>query len=228
MGQSVAVGPDPVWEHIFSTRDWGKYPPEHVVRFVARTFYQVPDRSAVRLLEIGCGPGANVWFMAREGFSVSGIDCSATAIRKAGERLAKEGLRADLRVGDNASLPWPSNTFDGVLENVSLCCNGSESIRAALAEVRRVLKPGAPFQSSFFSTKTWGYGTGTAVEPNAFRDVTEGPLVGTGFCLFVTRGGLTEFFKDFAIDAVERVSWTMEQEAQLVEQFVVACRNREK
>jgi SAM-dependent methyltransferase len=159
-----------------SAREWGKYPPEHVVRFVARTFYRVPNRSAVRLLEIGCGPGANVWFMAREGFRVSGIDCSPTAIRKARERLANEGLSADLRVGDNAVLPWPDNTFDGVLENVSLYCNGSQSIRAALAEVRRVLKPGAPFQSSFFTTSTWGYGTGTTMEPDAFRDVTEGPV----------------------------------------------------
>ena len=228
MAQSVAVGPDPVWEQIFSAREWGKYPPEHVVRFIARTFYRTPDRSAVRLLEIGCGPGANVWFMAREGFSVSGIDCSATAIRKAGERLAKEGLSADLRVGDNAALPWPDNTFDGVLENVSLYCNGSDSIRAALAEVRRVLKPGAPFQASFFTTRTWGYGTGTKVEPDGFRDITEGPLVGTGFCLFLTRDRLIELFKDFAIVAVERISWTMEHETHLVEQFVIACRNRGK
>jgi len=227
MSQSVAVGPDPVWEQIFSTREWGKYPPEHVVRFVARTFYRVPDRSHVRLLEIGCGPGANVWFMAREGFSVCGIDGSPTAIRKAGERLANEGLTADLRVGDNAALPWPNDTFDGVLENVSLCCNGSESIRAALAEVRRVLKPDAPFQASFFTTRTWGYGAGTTVEPDGFRDITEGPLAGTGFCLFLTRERLTEFFKEFANASVERISWTMENGKHLVEQFVITCRNRE-
>lgn len=228
MAQTLAVGPDPAWEQIFSTREWGKYPPEHVVRFIARTFYRVPDRSRVRLLEIGCGPGANVWFMAREGFNVSGIDCSPTAISKASQRLENEGLSADLRVGDNAALPWPDNTFDGALENVSLCCNGSDSIRAALAEVRRVLKPSAPFQASFFTTRTWGYGTGTPVERDGFRDVTEGPLVGTGFCLFLTRERLTEFFHDFAISSIERISWTMENEHRLVEQFVIACRNGEK
>lgn len=228
MAQTLAVGPDPAWEQIFSTREWGKYPPEHVVRFIARTFYRVPDRSRVRLLEIGCGPGANVWFMAREGFKVSGIDGSPTAIRQAGERLAKEGLSADLHVGDNAALPWPDNTFDGVLENVSLYCNGSDSIRAALAEVARVLKPNAPFQASFFSTRTWGYGAGTPVEPDGFRDVTEGPLAGTGFCLFLTRDRLTEFFEDFSIVAIERLSWTMENEHHLVEQFVITCRNGEK
>jgi ubiquinone/menaquinone biosynthesis C-methylase UbiE len=228
MSLSLAVGPDPAWERIFSSREWGKYPPEHVVRFVARTFYKVPNRIDVRLLEIGCGPGANVWFMAREGFDVAGIDGSASAIAKAKERLSKESLAPDLRVGDFTSLPWPDDTFDGLLENVSLCCNGQESIRAALNEVRRVLKPGAPFQASFFTTATWGYGLGTQVEPDGFRDITEGPLVGTGFCLFLTRERLSEFFGDFVNPAIERVSWTMENGRHLVEQFVISCRNPAK
>lgn len=228
MSQPGSVGPDPVWEQIFSSREWGKYPPEHVVRFVARTFYRAPNRTDVRLLEIGCGPGANVWFMARERFRVSGIDCSPTAICKAGERLASEGLSADLRVGDNAALPWADNTFDGVLDNVSLCCNGHQSVRAALNEVRRVLKPGAPFQASFFTTATWGYGLGTPVEPDGFRDITEGPLVGTGFCLFLTRERLSELFDDFVSPSVERISWTMSNGKHLVEQFVISCRNADK
>ncbi len=61
---------DPVWEEIFRRKEWGKYPPEHVIRFVARNFYRVADRASIRLLEIGCGPGANIWFMTREGFTV--------------------------------------------------------------------------------------------------------------------------------------------------------------
>jgi hypothetical protein len=51
----VTPGWDPVWEQIFSSREWGKYPPEHVVRFVDRNSYRVPDRKQVRLLEVGCG-----------------------------------------------------------------------------------------------------------------------------------------------------------------------------
>ena len=35
---------DLVWEQIFRRREWGKYPPEHVVRFVMTGFRSVPER----------------------------------------------------------------------------------------------------------------------------------------------------------------------------------------
>jgi len=44
---------DPVWERIFRSREqWGRYPPEELVRFMARHYYQVADRREVRVLEV--------------------------------------------------------------------------------------------------------------------------------------------------------------------------------
>ena len=215
---------DPVWENIFLSKGWGKYPPEHIVRFIARSFPGAKNRSGIRLLEIGCGPGANVWFMAREGFSVCGVDGSTTAINQAKQRLASEGLAADLRVGDYGQLPWPDSSFDGVIENVSLYCNPSAAIERALSEVHRVLRPGTPFLSSFFSDQTWGYGEGTMIERDGFVDLHEGPLAGAGFCLFLNRGRVQELFHIFKDVAVERVSRTMNDEQHLVEQLVITCR----
>jgi SAM-dependent methyltransferase len=218
---------DSVWEEIFRNKEWGKYPAEHVIRFVARNFFSIADRSKIRLLEIGCGPGVNVWFMAREGFSVSGIDGSATAIQKADKRLAGESLQAELRIGDYAHLPWADASFDGVVENVSLYSNPWISIQHALREVRRVLKPGGPFLSSFFSDQTWGYGEGDRVETDGFVNLREGPLAGAGFCIFLNRSRIPELFCDFIDLNVERVSWTLDGERHLVEQFVITCRKPE-
>ena len=106
---------DKIWEELFRTHEWGKYPPESVVRFVARNFYSAPERGRIRLLDAGCGPGACSWFMAREGFQVSGIDGSPSAIKYAKERLAAEGLEADFRVGDYTSMPWANELFDGAV-----------------------------------------------------------------------------------------------------------------
>lgn len=194
------------------------------MRFIVRNFCGAVDHGRTRLLELGCGPGANLWFMAREGFEVAGIDGSPTAIEQANERLGSEGKSADLRIGDYTNLPWPDDSFDGVVENVSLCCNRWVTIQSTLREVYRVLKPGAPFLSSFFTERTWGYGLGTEIEPDGFQDITEGPLANTGFCLFLNRTRLNELFSDFADVHVERVSRTMEDEQRLIEQFVIICR----
>jgi SAM-dependent methyltransferase len=215
---------DPVWEQIFRNQEWGKYPPEHLIRFVARNFYRVNPRSRIRLMEIGCGPGANIWFMAREGFTVAGIDGSHTAIRRAIQRLASDNLSADLHVGDFAQLPWPNDSFDGIVENLSLYTNPWSGIQRALKEVCRVLKPGAPFLSTFFSDRTWGYGEGEMIDSDAFRNIPEGPLAGTGFCLFLRQEKVKDLFHDFADIDTERITRAFDRQQHIVEHLVITCR----
>jgi SAM-dependent methyltransferase len=224
----MALEPDycfaPIWDGVFQRQHWGRYPPEHVIRFVARAFYGAADRAAVRLLDLGCGPGACAWYMAREGFSVSAIDFSPTAVEQLGQRFAREHLAADVRLGDIAELPWPSGSFDGVVENVVLCANPREKRERAVSEVIRVLKPGGWFCSANFTNRSWGYGLGREVEPGGFVDIAEGPLHGKGFALFMGRAQMDESYRGFAERQVERCSWTSEAERRLVELWIVTCR----
>ena len=213
-------GPDPIWESIFSSSEWGKYPPEHIVRFVARNFYRAAARRSVKLLDLGAGTGACTWYMAREGFSVSAIDGAPSAIRRLRERLASEGLEVDARVGDFAELPWSDCMFDGVVDNCALYANSAAHAFRTLAEVARVLAPGGKFQSTWFSDRTWGYGTGPRAEPGAFHHVTEGPIAHRGFVRFVGRPELDAMFTSFAAFTVERSSYTL-PEGQVVEYWPV-------
>ena len=48
---------DETWEKIHSTREWGQYPSESVIRYVARNFYKSNPRKAVKILDFGCGGG---------------------------------------------------------------------------------------------------------------------------------------------------------------------------
>ncbi len=215
---------DPVWEGLFRSREWGRYPNEHLMRFVARNFYSAPNRSQVRLLDLGCGQGPNTWYMAREGFSVSAIDGSPSAVAHARERLQGEDLRADLRVGDYLNLPWKDALFDAVVDIASLYANRAENFKQALQEVRRVLKPGGLIFSISFSKNTWGYGLGTELEPDGFTDIPEGPMAGRGFSLYLDRERVQEFFSGFDDLTVDKASWTSEGMKHTIEEWLVSCR----
>lgn len=136
---------DPIWEKIFSVRSWGKYPPEELVRFVSRNFYQIKDREKIKILDLGCGPGAASWYMAKEGFSVCGIDGSPTAIKLVKKRFVNEGLSGEFKVGDIVKIDYPDNSFNGVVDVCSIQHNSTENIRLILMEIYRVLKVGGSF-----------------------------------------------------------------------------------
>ena len=145
---------DSTWEDIFRTKEWGKYPSEDLVRFMARNYYRVRERSNCRILDLGCGTGANTWFMAREGFDVYAIDGSETAIAIAKKRFEEENLEADFRVGDFIDLDYADGFFDCVVDVASLQHNKMEDIGTVLEEVRRVLKPGGKVFSVMKSDST--------------------------------------------------------------------------
>ena len=107
---------DPLWETIFSTRAWGRYPSEDLIRFCAQRFYGLQPRSDVRLLEVGFGTGANLWYFAREGFSVHGLEGSEAGAAQAAQRLDMEvpGWRDRPEPGANA---LSGRGLSGSLEN---------------------------------------------------------------------------------------------------------------
>jgi SAM-dependent methyltransferase len=53
-----------------------------------------------RSIDLGCGTGANVVYLAKQGFESHGIDFSPVAIGKARRRAAEAGVEAHLVVGD--------------------------------------------------------------------------------------------------------------------------------
>ena len=83
---------DKGWERIFSENEYGKYPSEELIRFVAINYYKVPNRNEIKILEIGSGTGPNLWYLAREGFRVVGVEGSHIGVERTKKRLQKETL----------------------------------------------------------------------------------------------------------------------------------------
>lgn len=203
---------DPLWEDIYRTRPWGQYPGEDVVRFVAGNFYGAPERSAVRLLEVGSGAGANLWFMAREGFCVHGVEGSETAVRLSRERLDREcpGWQRGggaVMAGDLAPLAFPDAFFDGALDVVAACYSSFDDARRIYGELARVVRPGGKLFVRTFAQGCWGDGTGERVG----RDMWvcgEGHLAGYGATRFTQQADVPELLAGWSVDRIEHSSVT--------------------
>lgn len=164
------------WEQIHQSMEWGKYPSENVIRFVARNYYK-KDRGHIRILDFGCGSGANTWFLAREGFDTYAFDGSKSAVEKAKAHLQAEGLfNVHFDVMDGTEILYENSFFDCVIDNVCIYANRLEHINEMFANVYRVLKPGGKLFSTCFGTGTTGYGEGEQIEKNTFCNIKRGPL----------------------------------------------------
>ena len=216
------------WEEIFRTRAWGKYPPEEFIRFMAANFYRHPARHEVKVFEAGFGTGANLWYAAREGFTVFGLEGAQAGCDVASARLDAEvpGWRdhgAQLRVGDICQpLPWPDGSFDAVLDSDAATCNGHEEARSLYRELHRVARPGGRLYVRTPALGTWGEGTGTPRGRGQW-ECAEGPFAGTGVVRFATEDDLRELLADWRIEQLEEVSRTMGNRAHVVREWVVSA-----
>lgn len=96
------------------------------------------DVAGRRILDAGCGSGPLLAALRDRGAVVTGFDKSAGMLEVARRRLGDD---ADLHVAElGRPLPFPDDTFDDV--TASLVLHYLEDWGPALAELRRVLKPG--------------------------------------------------------------------------------------
>lgn len=187
---------DPIWEQKYAAGHAERYPWDVVVSFVFRHAPRDRPRQDIRILEVGCGSGSNLWFAAREGFSVSGIDGSASAIAYAQKRFADDGLTGDLRVADFTALPFPDLTFDLAIDRGSLTCVG-RSVRAdAVREVRRVLKAGGLFFYNPYSDRHSSSVAGRAGPDGTRVDIDAGALTNVGQIGFSSKRDVEEVLSE--------------------------------
>ena len=117
------------WEQIHKTKEWGAYPSEHIIRFIARNYYNVEDRKKVKILDFGSGTGAHTWYLAREGFDTWAFDISETAIMRLKKRMEHENLPVHAEVCDGLNVSYETGFFDAVIDNVSIISNRIDDIK---------------------------------------------------------------------------------------------------
>lgn len=109
-----------------------------------------------KVLEIGCGTGASFPYYGQGVEQLVATEPDPYMMARAREKAQALGLAVDLQPAAAETLPFPDGAFDAVVSALVLC-----SVRdpaRALAEVRRVLKPGGQFR--FYEHVRYGHPIG--------------------------------------------------------------------
>jgi SAM-dependent methyltransferase len=188
---------DPFWEEKYQAGRVQLYPWDAIVSFVFRHAPRDRARSDVRIVEVGCGTASNLWFAAREGFQVAGIEGSPSAVARARQRFEKDGLSGDLRVGDFTDpLPFADKSFDLAIDRGALTCCGHSAARRTIGELARVLRPGGHFFFNPYSKAHTSAQSGRSGPDGLRHDMTKGTLVSVGQICFYDKNDVSRALGD--------------------------------
>jgi len=142
------------WEKAYTKQGQShknKYPSSEVISFIMSNFSNTIDKSHIKILDVGCGWGNNLKFLNEQGFETHGVDFSMTAVTHC-QKYHKNIIHGNL-----TKLPYKNDTFDSIIDRMSIQHNTKERINIIINEMHRILKPGGKFFSIILSDKFINY-----------------------------------------------------------------------
>jgi len=130
----------------------GFYREQMLPRFQDKVMARKPNREvrarvcedlSGSVVEVGFGTGLNAYYYPAAVTKVVAIEPSRVCMRIAAPRIAKSPVPVEYGGLTGERLDLPSGEFDAVLSTWTLCT--IPNLAVALAELRRVLKPGGSF-----------------------------------------------------------------------------------
>ncbi|MDD5544359.1 MAG: class I SAM-dependent methyltransferase [Acidobacteriia bacterium] len=166
-----------------------RYPNESFLSFLGKNYADLTmeERHQLKFLELGCGSGANLWAVAKEGFQAYGIDSSPTGLDYCRGVLNQWNVNAIIDVGDMTVLSFQDDFFEVVYDVVSMQHLTYAQHLSAWSEAFRCLKPEGRFFSfhlgrNFISPKS----KVEMLDPCTVANVPEGyPLANNGPTCFL-------------------------------------------
>jgi SAM-dependent methyltransferase len=134
------------WEERYVTGDvpWDSGTPSVELARLLRE-HPLPPTTAI---ELGCGTGTNAVWLAQQGWQVTALDVSATALQRARQRAAEAGVEVDLRQADlldPASLEGRLSPAALVFDRGVYHVLRRENLAAYLQVLRLVTRPGSRY-----------------------------------------------------------------------------------
>jgi SAM-dependent methyltransferase len=133
------------WQPFYDDRDkacpfFVPHPDENLVQWVSAGQIE-PGRA----LDLGCGNGRNALYLANRGFSVEGVDYSASAVAWSRERVAQAGAPVSIVQRSVFELDLPPASYDLVYDSGCFHHIPPHRRHPYVRLVANALKPGGAF-----------------------------------------------------------------------------------
>ncbi len=183
------------WNHAYEKNtNLSTWPWSDLVSYVKR-FTKLDKNSKV--LELGCGAGANIPFFLSLGVQYYAIDGSNIAITELSRRFPE--LKDRLIVGDfTEEIPF-SESFDLIIDRSSLTHNSTTAISNCIDMIEKKLTSDGMFIGiDWFSTQHSEYDDGEKIDDNFTRfNFQSGQFKNIGIVHFSDKQHLQNLFKKF-------------------------------
>lgn len=225
-----------IFEEKYKSRGFAsqrKYPNESLISFLASYYFHIPikERRQLNILELGCGSGANLWMVAREGFNTYGIDCTPTSLHLCLEMLTNYETSATLVQGDIIHLPFQDCFFDIVFDVVTMQHLSYKQHQQCYNEIFRILRLGGRFFSYHLGENSISLkSTEKLIDHCTIANIEAGyPLANNGQTCFISANEVRKNLKYAGFDcfSVDKIMRSYSDQRMYVEYLSIAAEKGE-
>lgn len=188
------------WEKTYSEgRQVNLYPYEEIVSTVFREYGR--SLNGLKVLEIGCGAGNNLTFMAEHGAEVTGIDASPSAIKICTEIFRRKNLLGEFLVLDVSELSHLKQKYDVIIDRACLTTLSYSSVAFSFKQICKLLKKSGIVFTQIYSDKSSVKGR----SENGRYTKIKGELSEYGSLSFFSLDEIIEITKGFKVKKLKHV-----------------------
>lgn len=185
------------WDDIYKeSNHMSIWPWTDLVTLVMR--HARPRKPDFRVLEVGCGAGANIPFFKHLNIEYCAIEGSSAIVKVLHKNFPE--LENNIKAGDfTKELPFEGE-FDLIIDRGSVTCNIVEDIERCFTLINDKLTPGGKFIGiDWLSKEHSDYQKGTQIDKNSYRDIENSHLSNLGIIHFAGKADMEMLLEPFNI-----------------------------